>query len=97
MLVSFHLAIALAIGLLAAPANSAVIKNDTSESLPTEVASIVESVLADFHFSVVSIRSGIRIEGTVDGRVLKLWIYRFPKSGDRVIIESAVWKGDKND
>jgi len=40
MLVSFHLAIALAIGLLAAPANSAVIKNDTSESLPTEVASM---------------------------------------------------------
>ena len=57
----------------------------------------VESVLADFHFSVVSIRSGMRIEGTVDGRILKLWIYRFPKNGDRVIIESAVWKGDNND
>jgi hypothetical protein len=57
----------------------------------------VESVLRDFHFSVVSIRSGMRIEGTVDGRVLKLWIYRFPKNGDRVIIESAVWKGENND
>jgi hypothetical protein len=57
----------------------------------------VESVLRDFHFSVVSIRSGMRIEGTVDGRVLKLWIYRFPKNGDRVIIESAVWKGDTDD
>lgn len=57
----------------------------------------VESVLLGFHFSVVSIRSGIRIEGNVDGRVLKLWIYRFPKDGDRVIIESAVWKGESND
>ena len=57
----------------------------------------VESVLQDFHFSVVSIRSGMRIEGNVDGRILKLWIYRFPKNGDRVIIESAVWKGENND
>ena len=57
----------------------------------------VEQVLSDFHFSVVSIRSGMRIEGTVDGRVLKLWVYRFPKNGDRVIIESAVWKGVAND
>jgi len=57
----------------------------------------VESVLEDFHFSVVSIRSGMRIEGNVDGRVLKLWIYIFPKNGDRVIIESAVWKGDTDD
>lgn len=57
----------------------------------------VEQVLSDFHFSVVSIRSGMRIEGTVDGRVLKLWVYRFPKNGDRVIIESAVWKGVDND
>ncbi len=57
----------------------------------------VESVLQDFHFSVVSIRSGMRIEGNVDGRVLKLWIYRFPKNGDHVIIESAGWKGEKND
>jgi hypothetical protein len=57
----------------------------------------VESVLQDFHFSVVSIRSGMRIEGNVDGRVLKLWIYRFPKNGDHVIIESAVWKGGNND
>ena len=57
----------------------------------------VETVLQDFHFSVVSIRSGMRIEGNVDGRILKLWIYRFPKNGDRVIIESAVWKGENND
>ena len=57
----------------------------------------VESVLRDFHFSVVSIRSGMRIEGSVDGRILKLWIYRFPKNGERVIIESAVWKGQDND
>ena len=57
----------------------------------------VESVLRDFHFSVVSIRSGMRIEGSVDGRVLKLWIYRFPKNGDRVIIEPAVWKGQDDD
>ena len=57
----------------------------------------VESVLKDFHLSVVSIRSGMRIEGNIEGRVLKLWIYRFPKNGDRVIIESAVWKGDNND
>ena len=57
----------------------------------------VESVLRDFHFSVVSIRSGMRIEGTVDDRILKLWIYRFPKNGDRVIIESAVWKGQDDD
>ena len=57
----------------------------------------VETVLQDFHFSVVSIRSGMRIEGMVEGRVLKLWIYRFPKNGDRVIIESAVWKGENSD
>lgn len=57
----------------------------------------VETVLQDFHFSVVSIRSGMRIEGNVDGRVLKLWIYRFPKNGDHVIIESAVWRGENND
>ena len=57
----------------------------------------VESVLRDFHFSVVSIRSGMRIEGMVEGRVLKLWIYRFPKNGDHVIIESAVWKGENSD
>ena len=57
----------------------------------------VESVLRDFHFSVVSIRSGMRIEGAIEGRVLKVWIYRFPKNGDRVIIESAVWKGENND
>lgn len=57
----------------------------------------VESVLRDFHFSVVSIRSGMRIEGAIEGRVLKVWIYRFPKNGDRVIIESAAWKGENND
>ena len=57
----------------------------------------VERVLQDVHFSVVSIRSGMRIEGMVEGRVLKLWIYRFPKNGDRVIIESVVWKGESND
>jgi len=57
----------------------------------------VEQVLSEFHFSVVSIRSGIRVEGIVDGRVLKLWVYRFPKNGNRVIIESAAWKGESND
>jgi hypothetical protein len=57
----------------------------------------VESVLNDFHFSVVSIRSGMRIEGSVNGQILKLWIYRFPKNGDRVILESAAWKGENND
>lgn len=54
----------------------------------------VETVLVDFHFSVVSIRSGMRIEGSVDGKILELWIYRSPRDGERVIIESAVWKGE---